>query len=164
MCAYYSALRELCKYLWHRICTVCAARMSERFGNWLTAVLETTPDLATGEPRMEQVRLAKLLHMSPEKINSWCAGRREPSTPEDVNALARVLNRPASQILEQRGFDVGVTGLTEAQREMLAAFDQIPDSRRDLQEAASALVLQLARSLAGQSANSQPPRRRRSAE
>lgn len=103
--------------------------MADNFAEWLKSALNSTPDELTGLP-MKAVRLAELIGISEEKVSSWMTGRRRPSNPDDVRSLSDVLNRPEWEILQALGYRI-MPGLTDEERELLAAFQRLSPGLRD---------------------------------
>lgn len=127
--------------------------VANRFGKWLKAARLSTIDPSTGQP-FTQERVGDLMNISPSKVAAWERGAIASISPEDAEALARILGRAQREILGAIGYDVEDIALSQEERELLAAYRRLgPDLRPAVIRVAQALP----------ESQSYRPRRRRTA-
>jgi transcriptional regulator with XRE-family HTH domain len=99
--------------------------MSNGFGLWLKEARLGTVDPRSGRP-YSQARLAREMGISPSKVAAWERGAITSVLPKDAHMLARLLNRTERELLEALGYEVGNIALSDEERQLLAAYRQLP--------------------------------------
>lgn len=112
--------------------------MPRNFAEWLNRALAEAPDPVTNLP-FTNPQIAQRIGCSPEKIKSWRRRKdpRLPGTLQDVAAIAKLTGHSQADVLEAMGYDVHADGLTEEERQVLAAFRRLSPN---LREAAPRLI------------------------